>query len=61
MSEASMRLVSVLGFVTMIGIAWLSSTNRSRFPVRTVAWGVGLAFVVFQHRVVREFFLDKGG
>ena len=27
----------------------------------TVAWGVALAFVVFQHRVFRQFFLDKGG
>lgn len=36
------RLISILGLVVMIGIAWSLSVNRARFPVRIVAWGVGL-------------------
>jgi CNT family concentrative nucleoside transporter len=36
------RAISALGFVVMIGIAWLSSGDRARIPWRTVGWGVGL-------------------
>lgn len=39
-----LRLVSLLGLVTMIAIAWAISCNRRRFPWRTVLWGVGLQF-----------------
>jgi CNT family concentrative nucleoside transporter len=30
----------------MIGLAWLASSNRRAFPLRTVAWGVGLQGVL---------------
>jgi CNT family concentrative nucleoside transporter len=42
MSDLGPRAISLLGFVCMIGIAWLASSGRREFPVRTVAWGVGL-------------------
>ena len=38
------RAVAVLGLVVMIGIAWAASTERRRFPLRTVVWGVALQF-----------------
>jgi len=36
------RAVSGLGLLTLVGIAWLCSGDRSRIPWRTVAWGLGL-------------------
>jgi CNT family concentrative nucleoside transporter len=30
----------------LIGIAWLCSTNRRRIPWRTVAWGLGVQFLL---------------
>ncbi len=36
------RVVALIGLVTMIGIAWLFSSERRLFPARTVLWGVGL-------------------
>jgi CNT family concentrative nucleoside transporter len=41
-SDLSARAVSVVGFVAMLAIAWLASSDRRRIPWRTVAWGVGL-------------------
>jgi CNT family concentrative nucleoside transporter len=41
-SEPALRAVSALGFVAMIAIAWLCSSNRSRIRWDTVAWGVAL-------------------
>ncbi len=38
------KLVSLLGLVAFIGLGWLLSNNRRRFPWRTVLWGVGLQF-----------------
>ncbi len=38
------RAVSALGMVVMLAIAWVFSTDRSRFPWRIVAWGLGLQF-----------------
>jgi CNT family concentrative nucleoside transporter len=42
MNDLGLRAVSVLGLGIMIGIAWLASTDRSRVPWRSVAWGVGI-------------------
>ena len=42
MSDLAERGISLLGFATMIAIAWAASTERSRIPWRTVAWGAGL-------------------
>ncbi len=40
-----LKLVSLLGLVVFLGIAWSISSNRRRFPWRAVVWGVGLQFV----------------
>ena len=42
MSELALRAVSALGFVAMIGVAWLLSRDRTRIAWRTVAWGIAL-------------------
>lgn len=36
------RGIALVGLFTMIAIAWLFSSDRRRFPLRTVLWGVGL-------------------
>lgn len=41
-----MRLRSVAGLVLLIGIAWLLSRDRRRFPWRTVLGGLGLQVVL---------------
>src|SRR6202789_1354156 len=41
-----LKLVSLLGWVVMIFIAWLISLNRKDFPRRTVVWGIGLQFLL---------------
>jgi CNT family concentrative nucleoside transporter len=37
-----LRLISLLGWFTMIAVAWAISYNRKLFPWRTVFWGIGL-------------------
>jgi CNT family concentrative nucleoside transporter len=39
-----LRLVSLLGLVVLIALAWALSNNRRSFPWRTVLWGLGLQF-----------------
>ena len=41
-----LRLISLLGWLTMIAAAWAISYNRKLFPWRTVAWGIGLQFAL---------------
>jgi CNT family concentrative nucleoside transporter len=41
-----LRLISFLGWFTMIAAAWTISYNRKLFPWRTVAWGLGLQFTL---------------
>jgi CNT family concentrative nucleoside transporter len=36
------RLISVVGMVALVFIAWLISYDRRRFPWRVVLWGTGL-------------------
>lgn len=36
------RAVPVLGLIVMIAIAWAFSTDRRKFPLRIVGWGLGL-------------------
>ncbi|HSJ31665.1 MAG TPA: nucleoside transporter C-terminal domain-containing protein [Longimicrobiales bacterium] len=36
------RLVSVIGMITLLFIAWLLSVNRAMIPWRVVLWGLGL-------------------
>ncbi|MCA9239810.1 MAG: hypothetical protein KDA37_06410, partial [Planctomycetales bacterium] len=39
------RLVSLLGLAVMIGLAWLMSTHKTRFPLRVVTGGLLLQFL----------------
>jgi len=50
----SSRLVSCLGLVVLIALAWALSNNRRKFPWRTVLTGVGLqfAFALFIKKTV---------
>ncbi len=41
-----LKLISLLGWFTMIGTAWAVSYNRKKFPLRTVLWGIGLQFTL---------------
>ena len=41
-----LRFISFFGWLTMIAAAWAISYNRKLFPWRTVAWGLGLQFVM---------------
>ena len=38
--------VSVMGFMIFAGIAWLLSSDRRKIGWRTIAWGVGLQFLI---------------
>jgi len=46
MSELGLRVLSGLGFVVLLGIAWLVSSERSAIDRRVVAWGVGLQLAI---------------
>lgn len=39
-----LRLISLLGIVVFLVLAWLLSNNRRLFPWRTVLWGMALQF-----------------
>src|SRR6202521_5090198 len=39
------RFTGILGLLTMLGFAYLFSTNRRAIRMKTVAWGLGLQFV----------------
>ena len=41
----SMKLISLLGMVVFIGVAWVIASHKKLFPWRTVVWGMGLQFV----------------
>ena len=40
------RFTGVLGLFTMLGLAWLFSTNRRAIKLKTVLWGLGLQFAL---------------
>ena len=40
-----LKLVSLLGLVTFISVAWVLSSHKKLFPWRTVLWGLGLQFI----------------
>ena len=46
MTGLAERLPSLLGLFVMVGIAWAVSSDRGRFPWRTVAWGIGIQFTL---------------
>lgn len=39
-----LKLISLLGLIAFIALAWTLSTHRRLFPWRTVLWGLGLQF-----------------
>jgi len=39
------RFTGILGLLTMLGLAYIFSTNRRAIRVKTVAWGLGLQIV----------------
>ncbi len=38
------QLTALFGYLVLIGLAWLMSSHRGRFPWRIVAWGTALQF-----------------
>lgn len=40
-----LKLISLLGLIVFVGIAWLISADRKRFPWRAVGWGLALQFI----------------
>src|SRR5215467_1947812 len=39
------RITGILGLITLIGLAYVFSTNRRAIRLKTVAWGLGLQFL----------------
>jgi CNT family concentrative nucleoside transporter len=58
------KYVGVLGLLTMLGLAYLFSTNRKAIKLKTVLWGVGLqltlAFFVLKFEHGRQLFAWLG-
>lgn len=54
------KLISLLGMVAFIALAWGISENRQRFPWRVVLWGLGLqmffALVILKTAFGKAFF-----
>jgi CNT family concentrative nucleoside transporter len=40
-----LKLVSLLGLIVFVGLAWMISANRKCFPWRAVFWGLTLQFI----------------
>ena len=40
-----LKLISLLGLVVFVGMAWAISSHRKLFPWRTVLWGLALQFI----------------
>jgi CNT family concentrative nucleoside transporter len=40
------RFIGLLGLAVLLGLAFLFSTNRRSIRIKTVAWGIGLQFVL---------------
>ena len=61
MTDLALRLVSCLGLVGLIAIAWVFSTQRRVFPWRVVGWGLGLqmalALLLLKTAFGRTFFV----
>jgi CNT family concentrative nucleoside transporter len=47
------RFTGILGLITMLGLAYIFSTNRKAIRLKTVGWGLGLqvAFAIFVLKV----------
>jgi CNT family concentrative nucleoside transporter len=59
-----LKLISLLGWFTMIAVAWMISYNRKLFPWRTVVWGIGLQFtlalLILNTQAGKDFFIVAG-
>ncbi len=40
------NLISLIGIFVLLGLAWLLSNNRRRFPWRVAGWGLGLQLIL---------------
>jgi CNT family concentrative nucleoside transporter len=60
MSEPALRALSGLGFVVLLGLAWLASTDRRAIDRRSIGFGIafqiGLAALLLVSPVGRPFF-----
>jgi CNT family concentrative nucleoside transporter len=60
MSEIGLRAMSGLGFVVLLGIAWLFSSNRSAIDKRVIGFGIaiqiGLAVILLASPIGKLFF-----
>ena len=58
------RFTGVLGLLTMLGLAYLFSTNRRAIKPKIVVWGLGLqiilAFLVLRWTYGQELFFRAG-
>jgi len=61
MSEIGLRVMSGLGFVVLLGVAWLVSSDRSAINLRAIATGIviqiGLAVLLLATPIGEWFFL----
>ena len=59
-----LKLISLLGWITMIAVAWAISYKRKLFPWRTVVWGAGLqlvlALLILDTKFGKDFFVFAG-
>ena len=58
------RFTGILGLLTMLGLAWLFSTNRRAIKLKTVLWGLGLQFafaIIVLKTPASEILLSKIG
>ena len=59
-----LRWISLLGLVSLLGLAWALSSARHRFPWRTVLWGLALqctlALLLLRTRVGQQVFGAAG-
>ena len=42
----TLKLISLLGIVSFLGLAWAMSSNRRQVPWRVVVWGRGLQLII---------------
>ena len=59
-----LKFISLLGWFTMLAVAWAISYNRKNFPWRTVIWGIGLQFslalLILHTQTGKDFFVIAG-
>jgi CNT family concentrative nucleoside transporter len=60
-TDLPLRLVSAIGLIALIAIAWAFSTERRRIPWRVIGWGLGLqlslALLLLKTAFGRVFFV----